>query len=192
MARRLRYTPGMSRALTLSIAVLAASACTPTPELALPCNSTGDTICVAPYQDPCHTLVPTLCLRLFTSTSTETSRMFFGIEGFEHQWGHTYELAVHRVTVPDPPADGSSVRTILDRVVSDTPVAPGTHFTIRPSPEHIRGTAGVDLSLVDQPLLCGGGACIALEAARAGTEPFELELSFPEVEGEPLVVEDVR
>lgn len=158
----------------------------------MPCNATGDTICIGPYRDPCHGSFPQLCYRLATATSTQVSWMYDGVEGFDYQWGHGYELAVHTVRVPDPPQDGSSIRIILDRIVSDTPVAPGSHFTVQPWPEHIRGTAGTDLSLAGEPMTCSGDACDALDAARRGTERFELELSFPAVEGGPLIVEDVR
>lgn len=187
----------MARILALMVVVLAVSACSPDqpgpgPQLTLTCDATGDTLCIAPFRAPCHGPFAGLCYRLVTSTSTETSLMYDSIEGFEYQWGHSYQIDVHAVSIPNPPEDSTGRRVILDRIVSDTTVAPGTHFTVQPWPDHIRGTAGTDLALVGEPLLCVGDTCDALEDARQGTERFELELSFPQVEGGPLVVEDVR
>jgi len=40
-----------------------------------------------------------------------------GIAGFEYEEGFSYRLFVRRSSVPDPPADGSSIEYVLIRIV---------------------------------------------------------------------------
>ena len=53
------------------------------------------------------------------------------IEGFEYDWGYTYELVVKKEELKNPPQDASSIKTTLIKVVSKERVTPATPFEIR-------------------------------------------------------------
>lgn len=53
-----------------------------------------------------------------------------GIEGFTWEWGYIHSIAIEVHEVPNPPADGSSVRYVLDRIIDRERVAAATRFEI--------------------------------------------------------------
>lgn len=69
-----------------------------------------------------------LCLLVKAPTEPEFLRHYGGIHGFEYRWGHVYEIEVEDHRIANPPQDGSSVRTVLRRVVSRQQVPPETEF----------------------------------------------------------------
>ncbi|WP_147676775.1 DUF4377 domain-containing protein [Algibacter pacificus] len=48
--------------------------------------------------------------------------LYSGIEGFDHQYetGYVYRISVFKSTIKNPPADGSSIRYVLNEVISKT------------------------------------------------------------------------
>lgn len=52
------------------------------------------------------------------------------IQGFDYEWGYTYSLEVKEKRFEETLSDGTQAEYILERVVSKTPVAPGTSFTL--------------------------------------------------------------
>lgn len=67
------------------------------------------------HKATCRGLFQRLCLR------TGNNEVFFDpIEGFEFVWGHAYELSVNVSEVQDPAGDASSLRYVLEEMISDT------------------------------------------------------------------------
>ncbi len=62
---------------------------------------------------------------------TETWNYFYnGIEGFAYELGYVYSLAVEKIPVDDPPADGSSIRYTLKKIISKEAVDDTVSFEI--------------------------------------------------------------
>lgn len=61
---------------------------------------------------------------------TDDGLFYGGIEGFDYQWGLSYTLEVNVFEVKDPPADGSSLRYELARVLKTEPPADPTFDVI--------------------------------------------------------------
>lgn len=69
---------------------------------------------------------PMTCLRIRESETAEWELLYSGIEGFEHRPGTSYELLVKVEDVADPPADASSRRLVLVKIVSEKKADGGT------------------------------------------------------------------
>ncbi|KVG34781.1 hypothetical protein WJ31_26725 [Burkholderia ubonensis] len=63
------------------------------------------------------------CLQVRDRPDGEWSLWYAGIEGFDFKPGFLYELQIDECKVARPPADGSSIRWVLKRVVSSTPAS---------------------------------------------------------------------
>ena len=55
------------------------------------------------------------------SADAPWTRMYSDIAGFDYQPGYLYEIRIREDAVPNPPADGSSVRRTLVAVLGRTP-----------------------------------------------------------------------
>ena len=75
------------------------------------------TVYVAPQSARCTGVVPMECLQVRSSPGEPWSLWYAGIEGFAYQPGYQYVLEVDEYRVAQPPADGSSIRWVLKRVV---------------------------------------------------------------------------
>ncbi|WP_175882943.1 DUF4377 domain-containing protein [Burkholderia sp. BCC0044] len=75
------------------------------------------TVYVAPQSARCTGVAPMECLQVRSSPSEPWSLWYAGIEGFPYQPGYLYTLEVDEYRVAQPPADGSSIRWVLKRVV---------------------------------------------------------------------------
>lgn len=82
------------------------------------------------YLEECMGPWHQLCLLVREPGTGELLRHYGGIEGFDFRWGSTYRIDVTDIRVRNPPLDGSSIRTVLDRVVSRERVPAGTEFQI--------------------------------------------------------------
>jgi hypothetical protein len=82
------------------------------------------------YLEECMGPWHQLCLLIRDPATGELLRHFGDIEGFSYEWGYTYRIEVTETRLRNPPADGPSIRTVLDRVVSRERVATGTEFQI--------------------------------------------------------------
>lgn len=76
---------------------------------------------VAPETVECTGEATGRCLQVRYSGSGEWTRFYDSIEGFTHEEGVRYRIEVLRRRVPDPPADGSSFRYRLLRVLEREP-----------------------------------------------------------------------
>ncbi|WP_027780759.1 MULTISPECIES: DUF4377 domain-containing protein [Burkholderia] len=75
------------------------------------------TVYVAPQSARCTGVAPMECLQVRSSPTEPWSLWYAGIEGFAYQPGYLYTLEVDEYHVARPPADGSSIRWVLRRVV---------------------------------------------------------------------------
>lgn len=75
------------------------------------------TVYVAPQPVRCTGVAPVDCLQVRSSPAEPWSLWYAGIEGFAYQPGYQYVLEVDEYRVAQPPADGSSIRWVLKRVV---------------------------------------------------------------------------
>jgi hypothetical protein len=74
------------------------------------------TLEVADYKSPCSGLVPYMCLNV-RSPGESSYGGFDNIAGFSPQWGHRYVVDVRETKVANPPADASSLKYDLLRVL---------------------------------------------------------------------------
>ncbi|KWZ29981.1 DUF4377 domain-containing protein [Burkholderia anthina] len=72
---------------------------------------------VAPQSARCTGVAPMECLQVRGSPGEPWSLWYAGIEGFAYQPGYLYTLEVDEYRVARPPADASSIRWVLKRVV---------------------------------------------------------------------------
>jgi heat shock protein HslJ len=84
-----------------------------------------ETIFVAPELKECEGVGPMQCMQIATSPEGPWELLYQEIEGFSFEPGSSYELRVRKEQVANPPADGSSLRYILEEVVSTTPATDG-------------------------------------------------------------------
>ncbi|WP_126225463.1 DUF4377 domain-containing protein [Burkholderia ambifaria] len=75
------------------------------------------TVYVAPQAARCTGVAPMDCLQVRSSPAEPWSLWYAGIEGFAYQPGYQYVLEVDEYRVAQPPADASSIRWVLKRVV---------------------------------------------------------------------------
>lgn len=104
----------MSLALLLSLAVAACSGITGPSERVV-------TMDVASQRVPCTGLVPRECLRVRQLPDTAWGLFYDAIDGFAFEAGFEYTLRVRVRTVPNPPADASSLAYRLITVLRKTP-----------------------------------------------------------------------
>ncbi|GAB3982001.1 hypothetical protein GCM10028806_52820 [Spirosoma terrae] len=68
---------------------------------------------IGAYRKDCTGVGPMKCLLVKEEGSADWHYFYSEIEGFTHEEGYEYTIQVRKETVPDPPADGSSIRYIL-------------------------------------------------------------------------------
>lgn len=81
------------------------------------------TMYVAHHLVDCVGVGPMKCMLIRETPDAEWTMFYSQIEGFEYEPGFEYELRVRTEEIPDPPADASSIRYILEEVVSTTPMS---------------------------------------------------------------------
>lgn len=84
-------------------------------------------IVIGPSQANCTGVDERLCLQ--AEIDGEQSHFYDAIEGFSYQWCQRHTLLIREEAVPNPPADGSSIRYVLDEVIEATEV-PGHEVTL--------------------------------------------------------------
>lgn len=71
------------------------------------------------YQD-CVGVGPMKCLQV-TKPNGNPELFYSSIEGFNYQEGFDYQIEVSSTPIPNPPADGSSVKYTLVKIISQKP-----------------------------------------------------------------------
>lgn len=154
------------------------------------CGADGDTepgevetrqLELAHFQVPCEGVGRQLCLVAKTEIG-ETELMYDGIEGFDFEWGQRVVVEVREEAVANPPADGSSVRLILEDIIDSE--ADRTSFELQLAPGDLVETAsGLSLLGLVKVECATAEICAAVQAqmdggsltvkARAGADPAD-------------------
>lgn len=145
------------------------------------------------YLVPCQGVGPRLCMLTGEPGSAEQSFFYSGIDGFQFEWGHRYELRVEVTEVPDPPADGSSLDYSLIELVRDETV--DERFELRLDKDFLASEPSTGgFSLVGQrDIQCAQTAvCDAITAALVAQEAILVELSHGATESDPLLAHSTR
>ncbi len=81
------------------------------------------TLYVAHHLADCVGVGPMECMLVRETPDAEWTMFYSQIEGFDYEPGFDYQLSVRAEQVEDPPQDASSIRYILEEVVSRTPMS---------------------------------------------------------------------
>ncbi|WP_295940482.1 DUF4377 domain-containing protein [uncultured Alistipes sp.] len=87
----------------------------------LSAGCTADTalkVIVASETADCVGVAPQKCLLIKEKNADDWTFWYSGIEGFDYEPGYEYVLEIRKVAVDNPPADASSLRYVLVKVVS--------------------------------------------------------------------------
>lgn len=123
MIQTLRY-PLAAVALTGALGLAGCQTqATPTPAAAQQSDgqSVTKTIYVASQKARCVGVAPMECLQVRSSPGEPWAFWYGSIEGFDYQPGYEYVLEINEYKVANPPADASSIRWVLKRVVQRQP-----------------------------------------------------------------------
>jgi hypothetical protein len=90
---------------------------------ASPGTDASRTLYVAHFKVDCVGVGPMECMQVRESNDGDWRMFYDQIRGFDYEEGYEYELRVHTEEVENPPADASSLRWILDEVVSKEAVS---------------------------------------------------------------------
>ena len=93
-------------------------------------NSHDQTLSIAHYKAECVGIAYRLCMLSKKESEATFELDYDGIEGFTFEWGFSYTLLIEEHAVKNPPADGSSIRRTLLRVLSKEAVEVGSTFEI--------------------------------------------------------------
>lgn len=159
----------MSRSLSLSLSLLA------TVLTLTACGAPSYDVEVAPAKRNCVGVAESLCLE--TTIDGESSLFYSSIEGFSYQWCRRHLLRVHEEPVPNPPADGSSIRYVLDEEVEVTEV-PGHEMTLTLFDEWSDGEEIAGLGFTPRCSEGDDALCLDLFAALADGDVDRVEASF--------------
>ena len=81
------------------------------------------TLYVAHHLADCVGVGPMECMLVRDTPDGEWQLFYSQIEGFDYEPGYDYELRIRTEDIADPPADASSIRYILEELVSKTPMS---------------------------------------------------------------------
>lgn len=119
-------TPPVDTGSANPVATTAAPPVDEAPPVKPEANAGTKTLFVDAELVDCEGEGPMTCLRIRESETAEWELLYSGIEGFEHRPGTSYELLVKVEDVADPPADASSRRLVLVKIVSEKKADGGT------------------------------------------------------------------
>lgn len=134
-------------------------------------EDTGEILYISPYWQTCSGVGPMLCMQVKNDPAGEWQLFYDRIEGFQYVPGFTYELKVKQEKVPNPPADASSIRTILVEEISRTAVEsqPEINQTdwdlITLSGKPIASDLSIRLSFTQDGSVAGNAGCNNYNAA---------------------------
>ena len=150
----------------------------------------GETYSMTPFKVECQGVGPALCLLGLHQETAEGLIFHEGIEGFTFRWGWIQTIRISEIEVKDPPADGSSIRYVVEEVIESRRVPEEAIFTLYIDREYITGTRASGYSLIDSTrVTCATSeVCDALEQKLASPARFELTMDYPAIEGDPLII----
>jgi hypothetical protein len=78
-----------------------------------------ETWMVGPERKPCSGVAPMECLQIKKNPSDTAWQYFYdAIEGFNYEPGYTYTLEIQTEKIDNPPADASSVKYKLIKIIA--------------------------------------------------------------------------
>ncbi|AMA48600.1 hypothetical protein AX766_13205 [Flavobacterium covae] len=82
-------------------------------------NKDEKTIYIGAQTKPCNAgVMETQCLQIkWDKNQKEWEFLYNNIEGFKYEQGNEYELIIKEEKIPNPPADGSSIKYTLIKEV---------------------------------------------------------------------------
>ncbi|WP_142684631.1 META domain-containing protein [Chitinophaga polysaccharea] len=80
-------------------------------------------IYVKESREPCTGVAPMECLQIKGVNDTEWSNLYTNISGFKYTPGYRYKLRVRITQIKNPPADGSSLKYTLTKVLEKKKIA---------------------------------------------------------------------
>src|SRR4051812_43267238 len=98
----------------ISVAVAACS----TPTSSAASSDTEKTLYVGPELKDCVGVAPMKCMQVREEPNGPWTLFYSKIEDFTYEPGFTYELRVRETKVTNPPADGSSLKWTLVKLVN--------------------------------------------------------------------------
>ncbi|MEC5147683.1 META domain-containing protein [Chitinophaga sp. 212800010-3] len=116
-------------------------------------------IYVKESKEPCTGVAPMECLQVKGVNDKEWSNLYTDIKGFKYTPGYRYKLRVRVTTIKNPPADGSSMKYTLARVLEKKKISNSSNFAA------IEGKKWV-LTKMDGAAIPGGRIWIAFDAAQ--------------------------
>ncbi|GAB4428135.1 MAG: hypothetical protein OHK0015_10770 [Chloroflexi bacterium OHK40] len=137
----------------LWLAACAAPASQPAaPSAPPPAEAPSETLFIAPELKDCTGVAPMQCMQVARDPAGPWELFYQPIEGFTFEPGFSYELRVRTEQVPNPPADGSSLRYILVEEVSKVAMS----ATPEPAAGDLPGTSWTLTELNGTPPVEGG------------------------------------
>lgn len=113
-------------AALLVVAATVLAACAP-----LGAGPVEKTVYVGPYLEDCVGIAPQKCMLVKEDLKGDWTLFYDSIEGFDYEEGFEYELLVREEKIQNPPADASSIRWTLVKVVSQQRALEGTTWVLR-------------------------------------------------------------
>lgn len=81
-------------------------------------RSNSETLIIASQQGDCIGVVPQKCLWVKKDAAQNWEFFYTTIDGFDYEPGYEYTIEVEKENVENPPADASSIKYKLVKVVS--------------------------------------------------------------------------
>jgi hypothetical protein len=95
------------------------------------------TLVVQHYQVPCQGESTMMCYLVKKQDQEDWEYFYDEIQGLDYEWGYVYTLEVSIENITNPPQDGSSIATKVEKVLKKEKVAEGTTFEL---PLAVEGT----------------------------------------------------
>lgn len=99
-------------------ALICLAACSSTPRRSPDSKVRTETLTVASRMVDCVGVGVRRCLVVKEGRSSDWELFYDWIDGFEYEPGYEYVISVYRREIDVPPADGSNLKYVLDRVIS--------------------------------------------------------------------------
>ena len=148
------------------------------------------TLEVAAYKGTCFGLFETLCLQVREPGEEDFLNMYETPGGFDYRWGFQYVIRVEERELDRVPADASSIRRTLKRVLSIEPATGGATFQVTVPAGRLQNDGQGQLEIRGEATLACPETlpCEELVALAEAEARLRLTLAFPQNPGDPLEV----
>jgi hypothetical protein len=143
------------------------------------------------YRDPCWGSGPDFCLRVIESSDPSVA-MPRRIDGFEHDWGHVYEVQVQVQELAFAAEDGAAHYGLVE-VLSQESAPTDATFMLPLTGEFVARVDGRRFDLVGGlSVECGDeSVCTSVAQALRSDDAFTVELGYPPAPGRSLVAHSI-